>query len=100
MMNEQMNKVMAMNEMFSGFSCKAQFDIGTKITDAQSEKIEKLNAMKWRATKVYFSNNGRSFAIVLKQVGAVGILYPNGAFVRPGNSKSITLDRDLLNRSI
>lgn len=85
---------------FAGFSAKGVMRISSAITSAQEEKLEKILQLGWRVAKVYFSRNGSRCALVVKQPGAVGILYANGILHRPAqNAKAITLDTELLERA-
>ena len=85
---------------FEEFGPKGAFRLISAITEEQITKLPKLRALQWTVTKVYFANHSRQCALVLKQPGAVGILYPNGTLHRPGGSaKTIMLDRDLLEKN-
>ena len=87
------------DNVFNGFSPQASFRIIAALSGQQLTKLPELSARKWTVTKVYFSRNACQCALVLKQPGAVGILYPNGNFHRPGGAaKKISLDADLLEK--
>ena len=91
---------MNQNAYFSGFSPVGQRRIVNALTVEQKEKLDNLITLKWVVTRVYFSLDETRCAIVVKQPGAVGILYPYGRLHQPGGqTKTIMLDRDLLDKN-